>query len=80
MSKAQCRELQLMGDEPGLMAYRAMLLFAHHSRKDVAKLKAEDPAHLQTYVEVIKEIEHRNPGICEDPVRLWSLDETAVLT
>lgn len=51
-----------------------------HLRKDSAKFRAEDPAHLLSYKSALKEVEMIHPGIFADPSRFWNIDETAVLT
>eukprot|EP00171_Calliarthron_tuberculosum_P003025 IDg3025t1 len=51
-----------------------------HTRKDAAKLRAEDREHLRSYKEILQEVDKLHPGMLQDPCRFWNTDETAVLT
>ena len=46
--------------------------------KDDTKLAAEIFEHVSSFSDALKTVAHANPGIFQDPRRLWILDETSV--
>lgn len=46
--------------------------------KDAAKLAAESYEHVKTFATALKSVAAANPGIFNDPDRLWNMDETEI--
>ena len=56
------------------------LNYGRSEYKDMAKLAAENYTRAQTFKEALEQIANAHPGISNDPMRLWNLDETVVNT
>ena len=80
---ADCREGNMHGvpSDATIRTYRAKninLTYRKTKNKDAAKIKAENFDHVNSLAEHLKDVEKKDPGIFENPLHVWNIDETHV--
>lgn len=54
------------------------LAYSHQEDKDNAKLKAENYYPYGHLFQMLHRVEVSNPGLLQDPDRVWNMDETSI--
>lgn len=54
------------------------LTYRSAENKELEKLKGEDFLHCKTYEAALRMVEEKIPGMFNDPLRLWNMEETNV--